>query len=125
MANWQYNQGWEWVQAPASRDFWVLTRPGSLPLVGKMQDIVDGWPPDMTPLEKNGWVFCSHVEQAQPVGPIFFDMSCGDNLYLPSPPRGTVWRAVGKQRYHLQPKGFVDETQEPFAYVYRVPTFAD
>ena len=99
----------------------MLVRPGTLSFIADMTPLhlVDGFPPDMSPLEKNGWIFCNHVEQFANGGPIFFDMSCGDNLHLPAPPRGTVWRALGKQRYTLQPRGFVDQIAEPFAYLYR------
>ena len=119
LANWQWQKKWEWIQSGACKDFWFLSRQGSLPFLHDMEELVDGWPPDMTPLERNGWILCNHVEQRCPRGPIFFDMSCGDNLHLPSPPRGTVWRALRKQRYVLQPKLFVDEIREPFAYLYR------
>ena len=120
VAQWQHGNGWEWVRSPQSKDFWLLVRPGSLPFIDDMKrEIIDGWPPDMTPLERNGWVFCNHIEQAGPCGPIFFDMSCGDNLYLPTPPRGLAWKHLGRQKFHLQPKGFVDQLREPFAYLYR------
>ena len=122
LAQWQYNKGWDWVQSTACPDFWLLTRPGSFPLIRDMspEELVYGWPPDMSAEEKNGWILCNHVDQTSPSrGPIFFDMSCGDNLFLPSPPRGTAWKAVRRQRYHLLPKTFVDQVQEPFAYLYK------
>jgi len=118
LAQWQHEDGWEWVQAPASKDLWVLIRPGMDFWPDGFTWLHAGFHPGMSPEEKNGWALCHLCEQDRPRSPIFFNAGEWD-LDLPWPPRGLCWHEIQTNRFVLRPRTFESKSKEPFAFMYR------